>query len=136
MRRARSYSIVDHQLLHAGHLSRLSHEALALYLFFVVVGDRDGRSFYSSGKVCELLRLNQQQYLSARLELLKSQLIAERGSYTWVRDLSGGNHEQGRINEPDKIPSRDRTSEHAPDRRRTPDLAGAVLANLFKQVGP
>ena len=46
MRWAKSYSIVDHGLLHGGYFHRLSHEAPSLYLFLVVVGDRDGKSYY------------------------------------------------------------------------------------------
>jgi hypothetical protein len=57
MRSARSYSIVDHALYHGGYLHRLSHEAMALYLFLLVVGDRDGRSFYGEATLGEILRL-------------------------------------------------------------------------------
>ncbi|OGP96081.1 MAG: hypothetical protein A2157_19010 [Deltaproteobacteria bacterium RBG_16_47_11] len=37
MRWARSYSIIDHQILHGRYLHRLSHESISLYLFLVVV---------------------------------------------------------------------------------------------------
>jgi len=58
MRWARSYSIIDHQILHGRYLHRLTHEALALYLFLVVVGDRQGRSFYADRSTTEILRLS------------------------------------------------------------------------------
>jgi hypothetical protein len=84
MRRAKSYSIVDHQLLHAGHLHRLSHQALSLYLFFVVVGDQDGKSFYSERKIMGLLRLSGEQYQSALMELIKSNLVKFCCPNYWV----------------------------------------------------
>jgi hypothetical protein len=87
MRWAKSYSIVDHQLLHGGYLQRLSHAALALYLFLVVVGDRGGRSFYSEASVMEILRLSQEALASARLQLIAEGLIEYRRPYWWVKTL-------------------------------------------------
>ena len=89
MRRARSYSIVDHALYHGGYLHRLSHEAMALYLFLVVVGDREGRSFYGEATLLEILRLNEAALGAARSALLDEGLIAWRRPYWWVRSLSG-----------------------------------------------
>ena len=81
MRWARSYSIIDHQVLHGGYLSRLSHESMALYLFLVVVGDRQGRSFYSGQLVMEILRLSGRQISRAREELISEGLISYRIPY-------------------------------------------------------
>ena len=88
MRQARSYSIVDHALLHGGFLARLSHGALALYLFLVVVGDRDGRSFYKDASICSILRLSASKLCLARGELVASGLIDFRSPSTWVKSLS------------------------------------------------
>lgn len=85
MREAKSYSIVDHALLHGGHLGRLSHAAMALYLFLVVVGDREGRSFYSDASVGALLRL---AVADARSELLRAGLIRYRRPFWWVESLT------------------------------------------------
>ena len=134
MRWAHSYSIIDHQLLHAGHLARLSHEALSLYLFLVVVGDRDGRSFYGQERVCSVLRLNGRRYNEARRELLNARLIAERGPYTWVLNLGGKNHEQRRTEKQDKVPARCRAANQPPDRARAWNLAGTVLADMLGQI--
>jgi len=51
MRQAKSYSIIDHYLLHGGYLHRLSHEAMVLYLFLALVGDKSGRSFYADATI-------------------------------------------------------------------------------------
>jgi hypothetical protein len=88
MRSARSYSIVDHQLYHGGYLHRLSHEAMALYLCLVVVGDRDGRSFYGEATLGEILRLEPAALAAARSALLREGLIDLRKPYWWVRSLS------------------------------------------------
>jgi hypothetical protein len=88
MRNARSYSIVDHELYHGGYLHRLSHKAMALYLFLVVVGDRDGRSFYGEATLMEILRLDEAALALARSALMGEGLIDVRKPYWWVRSLS------------------------------------------------
>src|SRR4030065_1158704 len=81
MRWARSYSIIDHQILHGGYLNRLSHESMILYLFLVVVGDRQGRSFYSERSIMEILRLSGPKLNHAREELISEGLISYRRPY-------------------------------------------------------
>lgn len=88
MREAKSYSIVDHALLHGGYLGRLSHAALALYLFLVVVGDREGRSFYSDASVGGILRLLHPALVDARRDLIAAGLIRFQRPYWWVESLS------------------------------------------------
>jgi hypothetical protein len=66
MRWARSYSIIDHQILPGRYLHRLSHESMILYLFLVVVGDRQGRSFYPDRSITEILRLSGPKLAQAR----------------------------------------------------------------------
>ena len=88
MRNARSYSIVDHELYHGGYLHRLSHEAMALYLFLVVVGDREGRSFYGEATLQQILRLDAAALALARSALMGEGLIDVRKPYWWVRNLS------------------------------------------------
>ena len=87
MRWARSYSIIDHQILHRGYLGRLSHESMALYLFLVVVGDREGRSFYAERSVSDILRLDNQRLRQAREELISEGLIGYRRPYWEVRQI-------------------------------------------------
>lgn len=87
MRWAKSYSIIDHQILYGGYLHRLSHEAMILYLFLVVVGDREGRSFYADTTIMDILRLDRGALSSARLELEAEGLIHCRGLYYFVRNI-------------------------------------------------
>jgi len=90
MRWAKSYSIVDHQILHGGYLHRLSHEAMILYLFLVVVGDCEGRSFYADTTVMDILRLSSTELSSARIELQAEGLIYCRGPCYFVRNIEAG----------------------------------------------
>lgn len=88
MRWAKSYSIVDHQLLHLGLFQYLSIEALALYLFLVVVSDREGKSYYAERTVADILRLPAERYRAALGELTTSRLVDYRRPYFWVRNLT------------------------------------------------
>lgn len=87
MRWAKSYSIVDHQLLHQGFFKFLSVEALALYLFLVVVADGEGKSYYAERTVSDILRLPPENYSRALKELTLSGLVDFRRPYFWVKNL-------------------------------------------------
>jgi len=88
MRRAKSYSIVDHAFLHGGYFHRLSHQALSLYLFLIVVGDRDGKSYYGEHTIADILRLKGDTFRGARQELLEAGLISFCSPYFWVKTIS------------------------------------------------
>ncbi len=60
---------------------------MALYLFLVVVGDREGRSFYSERSVSEILRLDNLGLRQAREELISEGLIGYRRPYWEVRRI-------------------------------------------------
>ena len=51
---------------------------MILYLFLVVVGDRQGRSFYSDRSITEILRLSAPQLYHAREQLISEGLISYR----------------------------------------------------------
>jgi hypothetical protein len=87
MRWAKSYSIVDHQLLHQGFFHHLSVEALALYLFLIVVSDREGKSYYAERTLIDILRLPPERFSTALVELTHSGLIDYRRPYFWVKNL-------------------------------------------------
>jgi replication initiation and membrane attachment protein DnaB len=88
MRRAKSYSIIDHQFLHQGYFQSLGLEALALYLFLVVVADRDGKSYYAERTVAEILRLSPEKYSVAISQLSGYGLVEFRRPFYWVKNLS------------------------------------------------
>ena len=61
---------------------------MILYLFLVVVGDREGRSFYAETTMMEILRLSGGELDDARSQLIKEGLIEYRRPYWWVKDIS------------------------------------------------
>lgn len=87
----RRFSWVDQRLVREGHLKELGAECACLYLFLVTVGDRNGVSWYSSSKVCELTGLEDLKV--AREQLVAHGLIAWKSPYCQVLELP---HEAGR----------------------------------------
>ncbi len=132
MRWARSYSIIDHQVLHGGYLNRLSHESIVLYLFLVVVGDREGRSFYSDQSIAEILRLKGQALNLAREELTSEGLIEYRKPYWQVRNLlqrrNNGRDDTAKHTVSSGRPETELLSDPGSDR----DLAKASLAHISR----
>ena len=87
MRYAKSYSILDHQFLHGRYIHKLSHGALALYLFLVLVGDREGKSFYSERSIMSVLRFSSLEFSKALDELLSFKLVDYRRPNFWVQNF-------------------------------------------------
>jgi hypothetical protein len=87
-REAKNYSILDHDLLHGGYLGRLSHHALGLYLFLVVVGNPEGKNFYAVSSVGKILRMTICEVYRAKEELLKERLIDYQKPYWQVLTLT------------------------------------------------
>jgi len=73
------FAWVDRRLLFNGFLSQLDHREILLYFFLVLVADRDGLSFYSYDKICQLLKLDADDYIQARNGLVRKKLIAFDG---------------------------------------------------------
>jgi hypothetical protein len=74
-----SFGWIDHRLLREGYLARMTHQDVALYLFLVLVADRQGVSFYRKEKICDTLGLDFRQFESARDRLLDLALVAFEG---------------------------------------------------------
>lgn len=72
------FSWIDRGLLRDGWLERLSHEAVLLYFFLVLVSDQRGLSFYGDSTLVGLLKLNHEELWRGRAELVKRGLIAYR----------------------------------------------------------
>ena len=104
MRWAKSYGIVDHQLLHGRYLHRLSHVGLSLYLFLTVVSDVSGRSFYGPTTIADILRLSPHQFDQALSELLDLKLIEYRRPYFILLNLEP--HHEQRTDQPHPLPQR------------------------------
>ena len=82
-----SFAFIEHRFLRAGFWDGLSHHQLLLYLFLVVVADRNGLSYYSYDKICTLLKVSVDDYIAARDALIDKDLIAFDGSLFQVLSL-------------------------------------------------
>lgn len=81
------FSYIPHRFLIDGFLASLQQHQLLLYLFLVLAADRYGLSYYSDDRICSLLQLSLEQYISARDGLIKKDLIAFDGTFFQVLEL-------------------------------------------------
>jgi len=82
-----SFAFIEHRFLRDGFWSSLSQHACLLYVFLVLVADRNGLSYYSYDKICTLLRFTLDDYLIARNGLIEKDLIAFDGHLFQVPSL-------------------------------------------------
>lgn len=83
----RGFSFIPHRFFTDGFWSLLSQDELLLYFFLIMVGDRNGLSFYSYDKICTLLQMQLDQYIQARNGLQRNDLIAFDGTIYQVLSL-------------------------------------------------
>ena len=81
------FSFIPHRFVTDGFLSSLNPKPLLLYLFLVLVSDRYGLSYYAYDSICSLLQLTLEDYIQARDDLLKKDLIAFDGTLFQVLQL-------------------------------------------------
>jgi len=81
------FSFIPHRFLMDGFLQALSQPELLLYIMLTLVADRYGLSYYSDNRICSLLQLSTEQYISARDGLIKKDLIAFNGTLFQVLEL-------------------------------------------------
>lgn len=73
------FAWIDRHFLFDGFLAQLRPAENLLYFFLTLAADRDGLSFYSYDKICQLLQLSVDDYIQARAGLLQKKLIAFDG---------------------------------------------------------
>ncbi len=81
------FSFIPHRFLTDGFLAALGQKELLLYLFLVLASDRHGLSYYAYDTICSLLHFTVDDYIEARDNLLKKNLIAFDGTLFQVLDL-------------------------------------------------
>ncbi len=74
----KQFSWVDHRLVRDHIIEQCSHQALALYLFLITVGDQQGLSYYSDQSLSSRLSMDLPVLIRARNELIRAKLIAYR----------------------------------------------------------
>jgi len=82
-----SFAFIEHRFLRQGFWSSLSHHELLLYLFLVIVADRNGLSYYCYDKICSLVQITVDEYILARDLLIDKDLIAFDGRLFQVLSL-------------------------------------------------
>ncbi len=82
-----SFAFIEHRFLRHGFWAGLSHNELLLYFFLILVGDRQGLSFYSYDKICCLLGVDLDSYIMARDMLIQKDLLAFDGTFFQVLSL-------------------------------------------------
>jgi len=81
------FSFIPHRFVRDGFLAALGSKELLLYLFLVLVSDRNGLSFYSYDRICTLLELSLDEYMASRNSLIKKDLITFDGTLFQVLSL-------------------------------------------------
>ena len=81
------FSFIPHRFLTDGFLSSLTQREILLYLFLILVSDRNGLSFYSYDVICSYLELCVDEYVEARDGLIEKDLVAFDGTLFQVLDL-------------------------------------------------
>ena len=77
-----SFSWLDHRLLHHGFLQQMQSDDMLLYFFLVLVGDKNGISYYGYDRICCLLKITDDELIAARARLIDLSLIAfDNGRY-------------------------------------------------------
>lgn len=82
-----SFAFIEHRFLRDGFWVSLSHHELLLYVFLVLVADRNGLSYWRFDKICTFLRISVDEYIVARNHLIKKELIAFDGHLYQVLSL-------------------------------------------------
>jgi hypothetical protein len=75
------FAWIDRRVLFGGFLAELTPSENLLYFFLVLAADRDGLSFYSYDKICQLLSLDVDTYIEARHGLMAKGLLAFDGQF-------------------------------------------------------
>lgn len=81
------FSFIPHRFLTEGFLASLGQREILLYLFLILVSDRNGLSFYAYDAICSLLKLSADDYIEARDGLIVKDLIAFDGTIFQVLEL-------------------------------------------------
>ena len=81
------FSYIPIRFMTGGFLDALQQKELLLYLFLVIVSDRNGLSYYSYDRICTILEMDIEDYIEARNALIAKDLIAFDGTVFQVLEL-------------------------------------------------
>jgi hypothetical protein len=81
------FSFIPHRFVTHHFFTSLSQHELLIYFLLVLVGDRQGLSYYSQDRLCIMLRLSLDEFVTARNGLIEKSLIAFDGFMFQVLSL-------------------------------------------------
>ncbi len=81
------FSFIPHRFVTRRFFTSLNQHELLLYFLLVLVGDRQGLSYYSQDKLCIMLRMSLDELIVARNSLIEKSLIAFDGFMFQVLSL-------------------------------------------------
>ena len=81
------FSFIPNRFLRDGFFAALKPDELVLYLLLVLVGNRQGMSYYYYDSLCQILGWHVERYLNARNALIDKDMIAFDGTQTQVLEL-------------------------------------------------
>ena len=116
------FSWVDQALVQRHYIDRCDARAAALYLFLITVSDAQGLSYYGESTLMARLHLSTEEFVAARTQLIKIELIAYQAPLYQVLALSG--------TAPRRPPQ-----EPAPAQARNPSDGPVSLSQLLDQMG-
>lgn len=82
-----SFAFIEHRFLREGFWANLTQHELLLYIFLVLVADRQGLSYYSFDKICSLQGISTDEYIAVRNGLINKDMIAFDGFMFQVLSL-------------------------------------------------
>ena len=82
-----SFAFLPHRFLREGFLCSLTPTELRLYVFLVLAADRGGMSFYGFDRICAVLEVDLDDFLSSRNGLIDKDLVAFDGTRFQVLSL-------------------------------------------------
>ena len=71
-----SFAWIDHRIMRSGFMETMTHQDIALYLFLILVADKNGVSFYRKEKICQAVSLDFSRFEIAKDRLINMKLIA------------------------------------------------------------
>ena len=84
---AGSFAFIEHRFLRDQFWHNLTHHELVLYFFLVLAADRQGLSFYGFDKMCSILGISVDHFVTARDGLIEKDLLAFDGRMFQVLSL-------------------------------------------------
>ena len=82
-----SFAFIEHRFLRDRFWESLTHHELLLYFFLILVGDRQGLSYYGFDKISTILGISIDHYIAARDGLIEKDLIVFDGHLYQVLSL-------------------------------------------------